>query len=141
MAQHALEIGRDLAHDPLCALTSVELGISRNQELSVEEALQYYRQARVYTRRVKVHRFDGSLLHHIPTALILLGRFDEAEAIAREAYESALHTTTRRHYSLTLGAIGKIIDKRINVELSYDNFLIGSWKVRPRALPHAGTAV
>ena len=104
MAQRALEIGRDLKHDHLCALASFELGISRNQQLYVEEALEHYRQARVYAQRVNDRWFDGWLLHRIPTALILLGRFDEAEVIAREAYESALQTNNWRHYSLTLGA-------------------------------------
>ena len=105
MAQRALEIGRDLKHDHLCALASFELGISRNQELYVEEALEHYRQARVYAQRVNDRWFDGWLLHRIPTALILLGRFDEAETIAQEAYESALQTNNWRHYSLTLGAV------------------------------------
>ena len=105
MAQRALEIGRDLKHDHLCALASFELGISRNQELYVEEALEHYRQARVYAQRANDRWFDGWLLHRIPTALILLGRFDEAEVIAREAYESALQTNNWRHYSLTLGAM------------------------------------
>lgn len=94
MAQRALEIGRDLVHDPLCALASCELGISRNQELYVEEALEHYRQARVYAQRIRDHWFDGWLLHRIPTALILLGRFDEAEAIARGRRSSSAMRAT-----------------------------------------------
>jgi class 3 adenylate cyclase len=116
MAQRALEIGRGLKHDHLCALASFELGISRNQELHVEEALQHYRQARTYAQRVNDRWFDGWLLHRIPTALILLGRFDEAEATAHEAYESALHTNNWRHYSLTLGAMACVALARGNFQ-------------------------
>jgi len=105
MAQRALEIGQNTQNNHLCALASFELGISWTQELYVKEGLAYYEQSRSYAAQAGDRWFGGWPLQRIPTALILLGRFAEAETVAREAHDVASQTNNWRHYSLTLAAL------------------------------------
>ena len=94
-----------MSHRCFKFLSSFELGISCTQELYVQEGLACYDQSRRYAQEAGDWWFEGWPLQRIPTALILLGRFDEAKLIAQEAHEVASQTNNWRHYSLTLAAL------------------------------------
>ncbi len=105
MAQRALEVGHDLEDDQLCARASFNLAIAQNQNLQIHEALESYRQNRFYAKRAGSLWFEGWPLQRMPTALFMLGRFDEVEAIASEAHEFASKTNNWGHNSLAVSAL------------------------------------
>jgi class 3 adenylate cyclase/tetratricopeptide (TPR) repeat protein len=108
MAQRALAIGQELKDDQLCAFASFELGVSRVEALQVREGLECYQRSRLHAQRAHDRWFEGWPLQRMPTALMLLGRFEEVERVALEAYELAAQTNNWSHYSLTLAALAYV---------------------------------
>ena len=108
MASRALEIGVRLHDDVLCSFACFQVGVSCVQQMHAEEALEYYQQARRYASQATDRWLESLPLQRMPTALILLGRFDEIERIALEAYELASETNNWGHYSLTLAALASV---------------------------------
>jgi class 3 adenylate cyclase/tetratricopeptide (TPR) repeat protein len=84
-AEQALEIGRQLGDDHLCAYAGFALGMAHGNDLELTEALECWRRARGHARRSNDLIREGWALHRMPVALTLLGRLGEARAIAREA--------------------------------------------------------
>jgi class 3 adenylate cyclase len=84
-AQQALEIGQQLGDDDLCAYAAFALGLAHVNDLSVREALDAGESARDYARRASDLIREGWALHRLPLSLTLLGRIDEAQAVAAEA--------------------------------------------------------
>jgi serine/threonine protein kinase/class 3 adenylate cyclase/tetratricopeptide (TPR) repeat protein len=105
MAQRALEIGQRLRDDRLCAEASCGQALARVQNLHMREALQSYQNALSYARRADDLWLQGWPLQRMPLTLTLLGRFDEAEAVAREAYTLTRKTHDWADYSLALSAL------------------------------------
>jgi class 3 adenylate cyclase/DNA-binding CsgD family transcriptional regulator/tetratricopeptide (TPR) repeat protein len=111
-AQQALEIGQRLQDDPLCAYACFALGLSEINGLHVREALESWQNALVYARRTDDLIRQGWALHRIPLALTLLGRLDEAEAVALEACELTRKTQDWGNYSLGLSHLASVAAAR-----------------------------
>jgi class 3 adenylate cyclase/tetratricopeptide (TPR) repeat protein len=107
-AQQALEIGRQLEDDLLCAYASFALALAHISDLHVVEALDGWQNALVYARRADDFIREGWALHRIPLALTLLGRLDEAEAVAVKACESTRKSQDWSSYSLGLSHLASV---------------------------------
>lgn len=84
-AEQALEIGQRLQNDDLCAYASFALSLAHINDLNVRDALEVGHQATTYARRASDLIREGWALHRMPLYLTLLGRLDEAQAVATEA--------------------------------------------------------
>ena len=100
--QQALEIGRQLEDDHLCAYASFALGLAHINDLEVRQALDCWESALVYARRADDVIREGRALHRIPLALTLLGRLGEADAVAARACEATRKSHDWGNYSLGL---------------------------------------
>ncbi|MGH7305829.1 MAG: ATP-binding protein, partial [Candidatus Rokuibacteriota bacterium] len=101
-AQQALEIAQRLGDDHLSANASFALGLSHTNDLALEEALVGYQNARDYARRAGDSIREGWALHRTPVPLTLLGRLDEAQAVALEACEVTRRSHDWGNHSLGL---------------------------------------
>jgi eukaryotic-like serine/threonine-protein kinase len=107
-AQQALEIGRRLEDDRLCAYASFALALAHANDLHVVEALNGWEDVLVYARRADDVIREGWALRSIPLALTLLGRFGESEAISVKACESTRRTQDWSSYSLGLSHLASV---------------------------------
>ena len=100
--QDALEIGRRLADDHLCAYASFALGLAHINDLDVRPALEAWQSAVVHARRADDVIREGRALHRIPLALTLLGRLGEADAVAARACAATQTSHDWGNFSLGL---------------------------------------
>jgi class 3 adenylate cyclase/tetratricopeptide (TPR) repeat protein len=107
-AQEALEIGRRLEDDLLCAYASFALALAYINDLHVVEALDGWQNALVYARRADDVIREGWALHRIPLALTLLGRLEESETVAVKACESTRGSQDWSSYSLGLSHLASV---------------------------------
>jgi class 3 adenylate cyclase/DNA-binding NarL/FixJ family response regulator len=115
-SRQALEIGQRLQDDHLCAYACFALGLSEINGLHVREALESWQNALVYARRADDLIRQGWSLIRIPLALTLLGRLDEAEAVAQEACELTRKTQDWSNYSLGLSHLAAVAAARGDFE-------------------------
>jgi class 3 adenylate cyclase/tetratricopeptide (TPR) repeat protein len=108
----ALEIGRQLADDPLCAYASFALGLASINDLDVRGALDCWEGALVHARRAGDFIREGRALHRIPLALTLLGRLGEADAVAVKACESTRRSRDWGNHSLGLSHMASVAAAR-----------------------------
>jgi tetratricopeptide (TPR) repeat protein len=97
-----LDIGQHLKDDHLCARASFALGLAHIQNLHMQEALESWQYALEAARQADDLLLQGFPLQRIPLGLILLGRFDEAEAVALEGCEVTRQIHDWGEYSLAL---------------------------------------
>lgn len=107
-SQQALEIGQHLKDDHLCAYACFALGLSEMNGLRVRQALESWQQALVHARRTDDRIRQGWALHRMPLALTLLGRLDEAEAVALEACALTRQTQDWSNYSVGLSHLASV---------------------------------
>jgi class 3 adenylate cyclase/tetratricopeptide (TPR) repeat protein len=107
-AEQALEIGRRLGDDLLCAYASFALALAYSNDLRVVEALDGWQNALVYARRADDVIREGWALRSIPLALTLLGRLGESEAIALKACEATRRAQDWSSYSLGLSHLASV---------------------------------
>jgi class 3 adenylate cyclase/tetratricopeptide (TPR) repeat protein len=115
-AQEALEIGRRLEDDLLCAYASFALALAYINDLHVIEALDGWQNALVYARRADDVIREGWALHRIPLALTLLGRLEETEAVSVKACESTRGSQDWGNYSLGLSHLASVAVARGNFD-------------------------
>ncbi len=107
-AQQALEIGRRIQDDRLCAYANFALALASFNDLHVVEALDGCENALVHARRADDVIREGWALHRIPLALTLLGRLEEAEAVSIKACESTRRSQDWSNYSLGLSHLASV---------------------------------
>lgn len=115
-AQEALEIGRRLEDDLLCAYASFALALAYINDLHVVEALDGWQNALVYARRGEDVIREGWALHRIPLALTLLGRLEETETVSVKACESTRRSQDWGNYSLGLSHLASVAVARGNFD-------------------------
>ena len=115
--QRALDIGRQLEDDPLCAYASFALGLAHINDLDVRHALDCWEDALVYARRAGDVIREGRALHRIPLALTLLGRLADADATAVKACESTRKSHDWGNYSLGLSHLASVSVARGDFDL------------------------
>jgi len=108
LATQALTIGQHLQDDHLCSHACSALALAHIQGLHVREALESWQRALVYARRANDLILQGWPLQRIPLPLILQGRLEEAEAVAREACELTRKTQDWGDYSVALSHLATI---------------------------------
>jgi class 3 adenylate cyclase/tetratricopeptide (TPR) repeat protein len=111
-SQQALEIGQRLQDDHLCAYACFALGLSEMNGLHVSEALESWQNALAYARRPGDLIRQGWALHRIPLSLVLLGRLDEAEAVALEACDVTRKTQDWSNHSVGLSHLASVAAAR-----------------------------
>jgi tetratricopeptide (TPR) repeat protein len=122
MATHALEIGRHLQADDLCARASNTLAQTQIHNLQVRESVQSYQDAVASARRLGDLWLQGLPLQRIPLSFIMLGQLDAAETAALEACHLAQTTQDWGNYSLPLA------------HLTYIHVARGAFQAMPRKL-------
>jgi class 3 adenylate cyclase/tetratricopeptide (TPR) repeat protein len=115
-AQEALEIGRRLEDDLLCAYASFALALAYINDLHVVEALDGWQNALIYARRAEDVIREGWALHRIPLALTLLGRLEETETVSAQACESTRVSQDWSSYSLGLSHLASVAAARGNFD-------------------------
>ena len=108
MAQRALAIGQHLQDDRLCAHACFALALAQTQNLYVKDAIESYQNALSYGRHADDLWLQGWALHRMCVVLSRLGRLDEADAVAQEAYELTRRTHNWADYSLILAALTNV---------------------------------
>ncbi|MGH7818505.1 MAG: AAA family ATPase [Candidatus Binatia bacterium] len=84
-ARRALEIGERIADERLCAEAGHALALAQIQATKPKPALESWHASLRHARRVGDPWLEAAALARIPLTLSLLGRFREAEDVAREA--------------------------------------------------------
>jgi class 3 adenylate cyclase/tetratricopeptide (TPR) repeat protein len=115
--EQALEIGRQLQDDHLCAYASFALGLAHINDLDVAGALDCWESAVAHARRAADVIREGRALHRIPLALTLLGRLGEADAVAARACESTRRSHDWGNYSLGLSHLASVSVARGDFDL------------------------
>src|SRR5262249_43630844 len=113
----ALEIGRSLGDDDLCAYASFALGLAHINDLDVRGALDCWERAVAHARRARDGIREGRALHRIPLALTLLGRLDEADTVATRACESTRRSHDWGNYSVGLSHLASVSVARGDFDL------------------------
>jgi hypothetical protein len=85
MARQALEIGRSLEDNHLCARASSALALAHLNGGHVREALESNHSAFAYARRTDDLWLQGWPLQRMPLPLSVLGQLDEPESVALDA--------------------------------------------------------
>jgi class 3 adenylate cyclase len=114
MAELALETGRALHDDALCAYASFVLAQAHFQRLEPAEALEIFQMALTYGRRSEDPWLQGWPLHRVPFLLVSLGRLDEAETGALQASKLARESHDWGNYALTQAVLGAVALARGN---------------------------
>lgn len=115
-AQQALEIGRQLEDDWLCAYASFALGLAYANDLHVVEALQGWQDSLSFARRADDVLREGWALTRIPLPLTLLGRLEESETVSVEACEVTRRAQDWSSYSLGLSHLASLAVARGNFD-------------------------
>ena len=100
--QQALELGRQLRDDMLCAYASFALALAHISDLHVADALEGWQNALVHARKAGDVIREGWALHRLPLALTLLGRLDEVEEVSKKACDSTRVSQDWSNHSLGL---------------------------------------
>lgn len=108
IAQRALEIGRGLKDDRLCARASSALALAHINGLHLREALECWQQALAYAQRANDLILQGWPLQRMPLALTLQGQLDKAETVALEACKLTRKTSDWGDYSVALSHLASI---------------------------------
>jgi DNA-binding winged helix-turn-helix (wHTH) protein/tetratricopeptide (TPR) repeat protein len=93
MAEDALVIGHNLESDEVCHRACMGLALAHFQSLHIREALESWRQARRHGRALAASWLQAPAAVREAMSLVLLGRFDEADA----ALDDALAHASRAH--------------------------------------------
>ena len=120
MATQALEIGRQLQDDDLCARANNSLAQTQIHNLHVQESLESYQGAVASARRIGDLWLQGLPLQRSPLGFIMLGQLDTAETVALEACDLARTTQDWGNYSLPLA------------HLTYSHVARGDWQEAQR---------
>lgn len=115
-AEEALEIGRRLEDDLLCAYASFALALAYISDLHVVEALDGWQNALVYARRADDVIHEGWALRSVPLALTLLGRLEETEVVSVRACEATRRSQDWSSYSLGLSHLASVAVARGNFD-------------------------
>jgi class 3 adenylate cyclase/tetratricopeptide (TPR) repeat protein len=115
--ERALAIGRSLGDEDLCAYASFALGLAHINDLDVRRALDCWERAVAHAHRAGDAIREGRALHRIPLALVLLGRLDEADAVAARACESTRQSHDWGNYSVGLSHLASIAVARGDFDL------------------------
>ena len=115
LADRALEVGRRVGDDGLCARACGTLALTELQRLHLREALEISQRGLEYARRSGDQKVVEQRLLRIPLWLYWLGRFDEAESVAREAWELKEATHDSGESSLSVAA-------RVSVDVARGDF-------------------
>ncbi len=105
LAQQALTMAQSLQDTSLFALVNGTLGLIHWQRLQIQNALECWQNALFYTRRTADLWRQGELLNRIALVLTQLGRFVEAELVAREGCTVTQQTRNRREYGVSLAVL------------------------------------
>ncbi len=108
MALKGLTVGQKHHNWSLCARASFNLGLAQADGLRFTEAIQKYLQAHTYASQAQNAFLASGPLQRMTASLMMLGRFEEARAIAKDAYALAAQTMNWRDYSLTLSALSAL---------------------------------
>jgi len=106
--EQALQLGRHLQDDMLCAYASFALALAHISDLHVAEALQGWQNALVHARKAGDVIREGWALHRLPLALTLLGRLDEAEDVSSKACGSTRMSQDWSNHSLGLSHLASV---------------------------------
>ena len=117
-ARHALDLGRQIADDHLCAHASYSLGQAYIHELEAAEAVAAWEGAVVHARRAGDVIREGWALHRIPLALTLLGRLNEAAAVALTACEVTRKSQDWSNHSVGLSHLSSVAAAQGNFDLA-----------------------
>jgi tetratricopeptide (TPR) repeat protein len=102
LATQALEIGRQLQDDDLCARANNSLAQTQIHDLDVQGSLESYQDAVASARRIGDSWLQGLPLQRSPLVFIMLGQLEAAEKVALEACDLARETQDWGNYSLPL---------------------------------------
>ena len=117
-ARHALDLGRQIADDHLCAHASYSLGQAHIHDLEATEAVAAWEGAVVHARRAGDVIREGWALHRIPLALTLLGRLNEAAAVAVAACEVTRRSQDWGNQSVGLSHLSAVAVAQGNFDLA-----------------------
>jgi class 3 adenylate cyclase/tetratricopeptide (TPR) repeat protein len=106
MARRTLEIGQQSKDDALCFYASYVLALTYMQSLRPREALESWQHALVSARQADDLWLQCWPLTRIPWVLTVLGRLDEAEAIALDASAFTRKILNWAEYSQAVAALG-----------------------------------
>jgi len=116
IARQALAIGNQIGDHHLSAEASHALALAQIQSLEVREALDSWQRCRAHARAAKDLWLQGWPLPRLPLTLTLLGRFDEAEALAREAHATSAKTHDWAAHSVASAALVSLAAARGDFE-------------------------
>lgn len=108
LANQALELGQRHEDDYLCARASSTLALASIQSLRVWAALEHWEHAMAAARRTGDLWLQGWPLQRMPLGLILVGRMEDATAVALEACDVTRTTQAWGDYSLALAHLAYI---------------------------------
>src|SRR5215470_5748981 len=111
--QQALELGRQLRDDLLCAYASFVLALAHISDLHVADALEGWQNALVHARKAGDVIREGWALHRLPLALTLLGRLDEVEEVSKKACDSTRVSQDWSNHSLGLSHLASAAVARL----------------------------
>src|SRR5262245_44276986 len=106
--QQALQIGRQLRDDRLCAYASFALALAHISDLHVIEALDGWQNALIHARQAADVIREGWALHRLPLALSLLGRLGETEDVSNKACDSTRVSQDWSNHSLGLSHLASV---------------------------------
>ena len=101
MALKGLELAQGIKDWQLCARASFNAALARGQRLQLIQSLTDYQEAQRYAQLVQDKFLEGWQLQRLVPCLVMLGRFDEAQTVASDAYELTAQTMNWRQYVFT----------------------------------------
>lgn len=100
----ALVLARKAGDDGLCAQLSTSIALSQMARIDVIGALKTWREGLEHARRAGAVFYEAHRLQRIPLPLVHLGRLDELESVARQAYEVSRKIGSYGELTLSLTA-------------------------------------
>ena len=111
LAKNALEIGKSIQDDHLCANAYINLGLAHLSSLDIQKAHDSLQTALVHTYLTRDVLLQSLPSVHLPLSLTLLGRLNEAEEVAFQCVDLTTKTQNRGAYSIALSHLARIIHK------------------------------
>jgi tetratricopeptide (TPR) repeat protein len=104
-ARQAIEIGREIEDDRLCAQGLMSLGMAQAERLRLREALPSLEAALERSRRSGDVWVAEQPLQRLPLVLAWMGRLEDAAPLAEESCRATRTTQDWAEHSLSLGAL------------------------------------